>query len=134
MVVDVTRILHDYADAVDRRDWDALEELLDDEVVLTRGETSVQGSAAFRAAYRPFFESAALASRHVVTNVRVDETGPHRVRAQAYFEATVILGEGTRRIIGRYDDDLALADGRWLFIHKRNLVEWTVELPAATRT
>ena len=131
LLADVSRVVHDYAAAVDERDWQAIAALLHDDVVLTRGEDSVRGLDAFREAYRPFLESAALGSRHVVSNVRVDRVGPTAARSRAYFEATLFLADGTRRIVGRYDDDLALVDDRWLFTHKRNVIEWTVALPAA---
>ena len=39
----------------------------------------------------------------------------------------------TRRIIGSYTDDLILSDGVWLFQHKRNYVEWELNLPPVTR-
>lgn len=133
VVIEVTRMLHDYAAAVDGRDWAAIAELLDDRVVLTRGEESVHGREAFHEAYRPALESDALASRHVVTNIRVDELGAGAARARAYFEATAFFPDATRRIVGRYDDELARVGDRWLFTHKRNVVEWTADLPAAAQ-
>lgn len=125
--------LYAYAEAVDSRDPNRIAELLTSEVQLTRAGGTVTGVAAFLEAYRPFLESDALGSRHVVTNVIVDEMEPGAVRVRACFEATLFNSSETRRVIGRYDDDLVHVDGGWIIAHKRNITEWAVDLPPATK-
>lgn len=81
--------------------------------------------------YRTVFDSPSLGSRHMVANVRAEETEDGSVRVDAYFEAVFIEETGTRRILGRYQDTMVHADGRLLIAHKRNLIDWVIEGPAA---
>ena len=122
-----------YALALDTTDVEALVGLLAEGVRLTRGSGESEGIEAFIEAYRPFLESELLGSRHMITNIIVDETGPGCATVRSRFEASMFAETQTRRIIGSYTDDLVLSDGVWLFQHKRNYLEWELRLPPVTR-
>ena len=122
-----------YALALDTTNVEALVELLAVGVCLTRGSEESEGIEAFIEAYRPFLESGLLGSRHMITNMIVDETGPGCATVRSRFEASMFAETQTRRIIGSYTDDLVLSDGVWLFQHKRNYLEWEFNLPPVTR-
>jgi len=121
-----------YALALDSRDVEALVELLAHGVRLTRDAEESEGIEAFIQAYRPFFDAELLGSRHMITNLVVDETMPGGTTVRSRFEASMFTETETTRIIGSYEDDLVLVDGSWLFHHKRNFVEWKLQLPPAT--
>ena len=122
-----------YALALDTTDVEALVELLAEGVRLTRGSGESEGIEAFIEAYRPFLESGLLGSRHMITNMIVDKTGPGCATVRSRFEASMFAETETRQIIGSYTDDLVLSDGVWLFQHKRNYLEWELHLPPVTR-
>lgn len=122
-----------YALALDTTDVEALVGLLAEGVRLTRGSGESEGIEAFIEAYRPFLESELLGSRHMITNIIVDETGPGCATVRSRFEASMFAETQTRRIISSYTDDLVLSDGVWLFQHKRNYLEWELRLPPVTR-
>ncbi len=121
-----------YALALDTRDVEALVKLLAHGVRLTRDGEESDGIEAFVDAYRPFFETELLGSRHIITNLIVDETMPGDITVKSRFEASMFTETETTRIIGSYEDDMVLVDGLWLFQHKRNFVEWKLQLPPAT--
>ena len=133
VAVGTMRTLARYALALDATDVGALVDLLTEGVRLTRGAEESEGIDAFIEAYRPFLESRLLGSRHMVTNIIVDETGPGCATVRSRFEASMFAETQTRRIIGSYIDDLILSDGVWLFQHKRNYLEWELQLPPVTR-
>ena len=133
VAVGTMQTLARYALALDATDVEALVELLAEGVRLTRGGEESEGIDAFIEAYRPFFESRLIGSRHMITNMIVDETGPGSATVRSRFEASMFAETQTRRIIGSYIDDLVLSDGVWLFQHKRNYLEWELLLPPVTR-
>ena len=133
VAVGTKQTLARYALAVDATDVEALVELLVEGVRLTRGSDESEGIDAFVEAYRLFFESKLLGSRHMITNMIIDETGPGCATVRSRFEASMFSETQTRRIIGSYIDDLVLSDGVWLFQHKRNYLEWELQLPPVTR-
>jgi hypothetical protein len=132
VVIGAMQTLARYALALDTRDVDALVELLAHGVRLTRDAEESEGIEAFFEAYRPFFDTELLGSRHIITNLIVDETMPGGATVKSRFEASMFTETETSRIIGSYEDDLVLVDGSWLFHHKRNFVEWKLQLPPAT--
>jgi hypothetical protein len=132
LVAQVVDTLHRYAEAVDSRDPAQITSVLAAGVLLTRGEVVTEGVEAFVEAYRPFLEADILASRHVVLNPIVESSGPDAATVRSCFQATTFTTGATRQVFGRYVDDVVRVDGRWLVSHKRNYVEWAVDLPAAT--
>ena len=92
-----------YALALDTTDVEALVELLAEGVRLTRGSGESEGIEAFIEAYRPFLESGLLGSRHMITNMIVDETGPGCATVRSRFEASMFAETETRQIIGSYN-------------------------------
>lgn len=131
VIAEAMQTLARYALALDNRDVEALVGLLADDVRLTRGDEEFEGIDAFLDAYRPFLD-APTGARHMVTNMIVDEPAPGCATVRSRFEASVFSEAETRRIIGSYEDDLILVDGAWLFQHKRNFLEWQLQLPPAT--
>ena len=132
IAVGTMQTLARYALALDTTDVEALVQLLAEGVRLTRGSEESEGIDAFVEAYRPFFASRLLGSRHVITNMIVNETEPGCAIVRSRFEASMFTEIETRRVIGSYTDDLVLSDGVWLFQHKRNFVEWELKLPPVT--
>ena len=65
------------------------------------------------AAARPFIH-------HHVSSLRIDLLAPDAATAASYFLAVTEVGPDHW---GRYRDRLAAADGRWLFTHRRVLVD-----------
>ena len=130
--IEAMQTLARYALALDTRDVEALVELLAHGVRLTRDAEESEGIEAFVEAYRPFFDTELVGSRHMITNLIVDETMPGGTTVKSRFEASMFTETETIRIIGSYEDDLILVDGSWLFHHKRNFVEWKLQLPPAT--
>jgi hypothetical protein len=125
------RTLVDYATALDERNPAALERLVVADVALTRAGSTLQGVRPFMDFYQSVFDSPTLGTRHMVSNVRAEYLEDGSVGVQAYFEAVFIEAAGTRRLLGRYDDSMQMVDG-WLRIaHKRNIIDWIIEGPAA---
>jgi 3-phenylpropionate/cinnamic acid dioxygenase small subunit len=124
------QLLYAYARAVDEGDLDTLERLAIEDVDITRADGAKHGREAFLAVYRGFRESDVLSSKHVVTNVQAFPE-ENRVRARAYFAATMFDPEGSRIVIGEYSDSMR-DDGDGLrFVHKRIHVDGVVPLPSA---
>jgi hypothetical protein len=124
------RTLVAYAVAVDQQDAQALERLLVADVGLTRSGSTQYGVEPFMDFYRSVFDSPIIGSRHMVSNVRAAELEDGSVRVEAYFEAVMIEAVGTRRILGRYDDTMAVVEGDLKIAHKRNIIDWVIQGPA----
>ncbi len=130
------QLLYTYARAVDEGDLDTLEQIAYEDVSLTRVDGTKHGREAFLNLYRGFRDSEdKQGSKHVITNVQAfPEPGAPGglVRAKAYFEATMFDSDGTRVVIGQYDDSMR-DDGNGLkYVHKRITVERVVQLGSST--
>ncbi len=68
--------------------------------------------------------------KHVVTNVLAERDGDQIV-THAYFQATFLEEEGTRVIIGLYDDVHVEVGGELKIAHKKIRVQRVLRLPAA---
>ena len=126
------QLLYAYARAVDEGDLDTLEKIAHEDVALTRVDGTKHGRAEFLNLYRGFKDSDKAGSKHVITNVQAFPEEGGLVRAKAYFAATMFDHDGTRIVIGQYDDSMR-DDGDGLkYAHKRITVERVVQLGAST--
>jgi 3-phenylpropionate/cinnamic acid dioxygenase small subunit len=126
------QLLYTYARAVDEGDLDTLEQIAHEDVSLTRVDGTKHGREAFLNLYRGFKDSNKLGSKHVITNVQAFPEGGNGLRAKAYFAATMFDEDGTRIVIGQYDDSMR-DDGDGLrYVHKRITVERVVQLGSST--
>jgi ketosteroid isomerase-like protein len=129
VAAEVAELLYAYGAAVDGRDLEGLGRLLTDDVKLTRPDGTREGRQAFLDYYRSVFAGPAT-MRHFATNVRATADGD-LLRATAYFQAMFFLPDLTRLVTGRYDDALQRGPGGLRITHKRNIIEYTLELPPA---
>ncbi|MBM7516480.1 nuclear transport factor 2 family protein [Nocardioides nitrophenolicus] len=128
------RVYFRYARAVDEGDLDTLRALVTDDIKITRGDHPTEdGVEAFLDVYRAHNALGIPVCKHVVTNVLAERDGDDVV-THAYFEATMLEEEGTRVIIGVYDDVHREVDGELKLAHKRIRVQRTLHLPPAGAT
>lgn len=59
--------------------------------------------------------------RHNITTCRVELTGPESAKARTY--AFVVTDIGPDHAVN-YTDDFVRRDGRWLFAHRRIVLDW----------
>jgi len=126
-----TRLYNLYARAVDEGDLDTLRAIATPDVKITRGQhPTEQGVEAFLDVYRAHNALQIPVCKHVVTNVLAEQVGDE-IQTHAYFQATMLEAEGTRVIIGVYDDVHVEVDGELKLAHKKITVERVLELPAS---
>lgn len=116
----ITRIIFDYADAVDTGDMERLRR------IFTHGTVRVDGLDArhsggdavvemFRRHTR-FFEDGTPCTKHVTTNLMIDvDPGGGRAAAKSYFTVLQARPELPLQIViaGRYHDTFEYRDGAW---------------------
>ena len=125
-------LYYTYARAVDEADLDTLRAIVTDDVLITRGDNPTeQGVEKFLDVYRAHNALNVPVCKHVVTNVLAEQDGDE-IKTHAYFQATFLMEEKTRVIIGVYDDVHAERDGELKLVHKKIRVERVLELPAST--
>jgi hypothetical protein len=125
------RLYYLYARGVDAGDLEALRAIVTDDVLITRGEhPTEQGVDAFLDVYRAHNALQIPVCKHVVTNVLAEQRGG-QIQTHAYFQATMLADDGTRVIIGYYDDVHVDVDGALKIAHKKITVERVLRLPAA---
>jgi len=128
------RVYYTYARAVDEGDLDTLRALVTDDIQVTRGDHPTEhGVEAFLDVYRAHIALGIPVCKHVVTNVLAERAGDEVV-THAYFQATMLEEDGTRVVIGVYDDVHREVDGELKLAHKKTRVQRTLELPASTST
>jgi 3-phenylpropionate/cinnamic acid dioxygenase small subunit len=125
-------LYYTYARAVDEADLDTLRAIVTDDVLITRGDNPTeQGVEKFLDVYRAHNALNVPVCKHVVTNVLAEQDGDE-ITTHAYFQATFLMEEKTRVVIGVYDDVHAERDGELKLVHKKIRVERVLELPAST--
>lgn len=112
-------VLHTYTRLVDNKDLDGLAAIAHPDVVLERADGRREGRAHFVDLYRQFAASDVLDSQHMVTNVTARRLDSGTVRVDAAFLAITTHPDGARLTWGRYEDDLALLEGRLVLAAKR---------------
>src|SRR4051794_23383268 len=125
-------LYYTYARAADDTDLDTLRAIVTDDVLITRGDNPTeQGVEKFLDVYRAHNALNVPVCKHVVTNVLAEQDGDE-IKTHAYFQATFLMEEKTRVVIGVYDDVHAERDGELKLVHKKIRVERVLELPAST--
>ncbi|WP_101525870.1 nuclear transport factor 2 family protein [Nocardioides houyundeii] len=120
----------EYAGAVDRGDLEALAGLVTEDVTIARPGATEQGKEAFLDVYRGHVAQGIPLCQHAVTNVEAT-VGERGIEARAYFRAFFFEDQGTRLVVGQYDDLLVESHGRLRAAHKGNVVQRILRLPAA---
>ena len=124
-------LYYTYARAVDEADLETLRAIATEDVLITRGDNPTeQGVEKFLDVYRAHNALNVPVCKHVVTNVLAEQDGDE-IKTHAYFQATFLLEEKTRVIIGVYDDVHVERDGKLKFAHKKIRVQRVLELPAS---
>jgi hypothetical protein len=113
-LLDIQRLLYDYAWGCDEGDWALLRSVFSDDAVLDYSSTG--GPAGGRDEVVAWLESSLSGTRlqHVVSNFRIDVSGD-AAAGKAMFFTTVHL-EGLHRPLttgGYYDLGFVRVDGRW---------------------
>lgn len=116
----------------DRRDWEAVEAALGEQVridytSLNGGEPAVLGRQELTAAWRGTlggFES----TQHLLGSFLFDEVSTDRARLRFYAQATHVLhighGEPTWTVAGHYEATLSRTEGRWRVVELTLHTDW----------
>ena len=117
-----TRLCHEYARAIDFRDYDNFPLLFTDDAVLNVGKP-LEGRAAILASVMRRPDE--LRSRHVISNITIDVLNPDQARGTAYLTLYRYLGKAALQrdpipfdgpaAIGHYEDRYQRSAGSWLF-------------------
>jgi hypothetical protein len=62
--------------------------------------------------------------RHNLTTSLIELTGPDSARARTYFIVFTEIGQDH---MGSYNDELVRRGERWLFVHRRIVLDWRAE-------
>lgn len=129
------RLYYVYARAVDEGDLDTLRSICTDDIKITRGEFPTEdGVEAFLDVYRAHNAMNIPVCKHVVTNVLAEPAVNGDIVTHAYFEATMLEEEGTRVVIGVYDDVHREVEGELKLAHKAIRVQRVLHLPVSSGT
>lgn len=122
--LEIPNLLYRYADAIDAGRFEEAAALFDGGAVLVQGRR-IEGREAIAAMWRTWvriYSDGTPRTRHLVSNPLIelsDDGQIARCRSQwTLLQATDTL---SLRVVatGRYDDRLALRDGRWHFVERR---------------
>ncbi len=120
------RLCHEYARAIDFRDYDNFPLLFAEDAVLDVG-SPIHGRAAILASVlrRPD----ELRSRHVMTNITIDVLSPDEARGTAYLTLYRHTGSESLKLdpipfdapaaIGHYEDRYQNGPSGWLFLRRK---------------
>ena len=120
------RLCHEYARAIDFRDYDNFALLFAEDALLDAGNP-IEGRAAILASVlrRPD----ELRSRHVMSNITVDVLGPDQARGTAYLTLYRHIGGASLKrdpvdfegpaAIGHYEDRYQRGSTGWLFERRK---------------
>jgi hypothetical protein len=103
-----------YGDAIDDRDWDALDRIFTPDAVFDLTDLGAPRCAGLDAIKRFMDTEAQHPRTHLMTNIYVDET-PAGV--QLRFRIVALLGGGLVGTASYYDDVVKTADG-WRVSHR----------------
>src|ERR1700754_2966878 len=126
----IKNLIHRYADLLDRGKIDEVGALFDHADVYMPGEPEPWSRAGqnkmaeiFRRWTRFFAEADGRPrTRHVTTNLIIEEDGPNRAKTQSYVIVFQSVGEDfpIQPIIGgTYNDKFEKVDGKWRFTERR---------------
>jgi 3-phenylpropionate/cinnamic acid dioxygenase small subunit len=142
-------IFGEYPRALDGRDWKAYAATFAREGVLVQGTQETKGPAAIeqqfstprtpRAAPAPAAgaapapaREAPIASKHVISNLKVISLTADRAETTAYWETVSTRSSGTVVAgAGHYNDSLIKEDGKWKFLRREIVNPQRGPAPAA---
>jgi ketosteroid isomerase-like protein len=115
------QLLTAYTRLVDAKDVEGLFAIAHPDIVLVRSSDAAPraGREAFLDLYRDFARSDVQESQHMTTNVSALELGDGSLAVAACFLAITTHPDGARATWGRYNDEIAERDGKWVFTAKR---------------
>jgi 3-phenylpropionate/cinnamic acid dioxygenase small subunit len=123
----ITNLLHRYAHLMDQADFDGVGRLFARADVYMPGDAGIFRKDAagladlFRRWNRVYPDTGTLRTRHITTNLILEEEGPDRARARCY----VLVVQATPTfplqpvIAGTYEDKFERVDGVWRFAERR---------------
>jgi ketosteroid isomerase-like protein len=117
-------VVCDYADAVDRRDADALASVFATDAALSTTEQAYHGSAEIGGFFRSRFAASPEQHRHFLTNIRVIDAAPDGAECSSYF--LYVTAKAGKSMIGwgRYHDSIRRVDGQWRIAAKRIVMDF----------
>jgi len=115
------QLLTAYTRLVDAKDVEGLAAITHPDIVLVRSADAAPraGREAFLDLYRDFARSDVQESQHMTTNVTAVELDGGSLAVAACFLAITTHPDGARATWGRYNDEIAERDGKWVFTAKR---------------
>lgn len=125
------QLMNTYTTYVDAKNYEAMESIAHPDIELVRNTAGTsRGSDAFVDLYRNFAASDVLTSQHMTTNLQVTEQADGSLAVSARFLAITTHPEsGARYTWGRYDDEMAEYNGKWVFTAKRINITRTALIP-----
>jgi hypothetical protein len=124
--VEIMNVVHAYPDCIDRGDYEGIAELLGDAEIEMGDGGVMTGRDAVQAYYerwtRRYPDDGTPHTRHCVTNPIVDIDGAAGTAVVRYY---IMVLQRTDEFplqpvwANKYEDRLALIDGRWRFTHRR---------------
>lgn len=115
------QLLTTYTRMVDAKDVEGLATIAHPDIVLVRSADRAPraGREAFLDLYRDFARSDVQESQHMATNLSVTELDNGSLAVAARFLAITTHPDGARATWGRYNDEIAQHEGKWVFTAKR---------------
>lgn len=139
---DLLNLVHGYADALDRGDFDQIGEMFRHANVYMPGSIEPEvraGSGEFnkvlRDAVRVYLPGNTPRTRHVTTNDLIVFESQTCARMRSYFTVLQQVSPGSLQpvICGTYDDRFSKIDDEWCFIERREAVTASGDLSAHLR-
>ena len=125
---EICRVLDGYAEALDRRDWDALESVFTEDLVFDFGEWVTKSRAAAVKSIRSYLDGCGP-TQHLLGNYRIDLDGDQA--ASRFYVRAFHIGIGnaegeTYEMAGEYSDRLRLTPDGWRSFSRQGRVQWEI--------
>ena len=136
----IERVIVDYAELLDARDFDGYAALFAKEGTWQTGQTVRHGPAEIKAMLAGLFGPTPKgfvngSDYHLVSNIEVDLDGDHaKARSRHLMMIRDEKGHPTPTLAGYYEDEFIREDGRWKILHRIDhpvmptAEEWTREM------
>lgn len=119
--IDISRLLHHYAECIDSGDFAAAGKLFANATVGTAGAGELRGEDAARAMYEQYtrlYADGTPRSKHIISNIVIDiAASVETATSRCYFQVLQQTEHLPLQPIcaGRYHDAFARVDGAWQF-------------------
>ena len=123
---EICRVLDGYAEALDRRDWDALESVFTEDLVFDFGEWVTKSRAAAVKSIRSYLDGCGP-TQHLLGNYRIHIDGDQAessVYVRAFHRGTGTAAEKTYEMGGEYRDELRRTPSGWRSFRREGEVFW----------